>query len=431
LPKPEDDQGPVLPKPEDDSTQGQSIALEPFPEVEEPIAKHPLKSQPEFFYVDKPGAVGQPGARRLQDPGGVGHLTYSLDGSVLIGIQGISSKSHGGIGWDARTGEPIYTFNTWALSVSPDRRFLLNRVGHESQIRDIGTGKIIHICELQMADRDMAIRHQPAFPDVSPDQATVMRVRSTERVIGHDRRRRDMPIHTYDGEISLWSATTGKGRWLLRLRSEAVGRAVISPDCKILAATTDVTRRTFWIRLWDLTTGKQLHVWQSRQGEHPSLRFLPDGKTLLSMHGHQGFVLWDLASGEQVFEISAPIIASAISSDCNVIVCREEKAGLRIYDLGTRKPISALVLQDAKDGNFNDATFSGDGKAIITVGYDHMVRVWDTATGKQRYFIDLKPSRTHVGLAASPDGKTFAFGDGIRIRLWDLAANRELLGDPR
>ena len=73
-----------------------------------------------------------------------------------------------------------------------------------------------------------------------------------------------------------------------------------------------------------------------------------------------------------------------------------------------------------------DLAFSPDGKALATCGYDRLIRLWDTATGK--LVRDLKDHSDAVyAVAFSPDGKLLASGAADRaVKIWDVATGKRL-----
>jgi WD40 repeat protein len=68
--------------------------------------------------------------------------------------------------------------------------------------------------------------------------------------------------------------------------------------------------------------------------------------------------------------------------------------------------------------------FTADGKTLITASGDGLVRLWDTASAKERR--RLAGHRYGVlSLALSPDGKTLVSGGaGHAVGFWDLAGGR-------
>jgi hypothetical protein len=111
------------------------------------------------------------------------------------------------------------------------------------------------------------------------------------------------PDHRGDGCV-LWNIREGK---IIRtfskhkLSDPNQGTSVsgsciaVSPDGEILLAgsTEHVIYR------WDIATGEQLPVLDSRQKNVESIALSPDGKTLASGGGDGSLWLWDLVSGQQ------------------------------------------------------------------------------------------------------------------------------------
>ena len=147
------------------------------------------------------------------------------------------------------------------------------------------------------------------------------------------------------------------------ITSGYVNALAFSPDGKLLASASCDNMA----RIWDVGTGKALHVLEGHRGFVNTVIFLRDGKTIAT-GGEDGTIrLWDVKSGGEVARIQAHEMG------------RERDDGDR------RRDVFALAL-------------SPDGRRMASAGRDTMVKVWEVATLlKDRIICRSSPPASNVG----------------------------------
>ena len=96
----------------------------------------------------------------------------------------------------------------------------------------------------------------------------------------------------------------------------------------------------------------------------------------------------------------------------------------KLWEIATGKELASLK---GHASGVEAASFSPDGRTILTASYDGTAKFWDAVTGAQ-----LRSFNPHAGdhlrmAAFSPDGRTvLSGGDKGVIKLWEAATGREL-----
>ena len=85
----------------------------------------------------------------------------------------------------------------------------------------------------------------------------------------------------------------------------------------------------------------------------------------------------------------------------------------------------ALNLQMGHLHNVSALAFSPDGKLLASGAFDHHIKLWDAASGKEMMALRQPEEWVHC-LAFSPDGKTLASGTQAFIHLWDVASGQKI-----
>ena len=98
---------------------------------------------------------------------------------------------------------------------------------------------------------------------------------------------------------------------------------------------------------------------------------------------------------------------------------------VQLWDAETGRPVGALQTDHAD--SVLSASFSADGKRIVTASVDKTARLWDAQTGKQ-ILAPLTGHETSVKSAAfSPDGKRALTASGDEVRVWPLLTSTQEL----
>jgi RNA polymerase sigma factor (sigma-70 family) len=192
-----------------------------------------------------------------------------------------------------------------------------------------------------------------------------------------------------------------------------------SPDGKVLA-----TRGREEIRLWDVASGRLLREIREASRQWPRLRFSPDGRRLTawaaSRHGE--VCVWETATGRPLRRIATDGPAIAWSVDSKLLVLPLKDGSIVLREAATGR--ETLRLRHGHAQAVYDATFTADGKGLVTLCQANRVCHWDIATGRLLRTVDLP----QAGIL-SPGGKTLAAAvrDRKQVILLDTLTGKERL----
>jgi WD40 repeat protein len=203
----------------------------------------------------------------------------------------------------------------------------------------------------------------------------------------------------------LWNLTSGKRSPPLKIDYDCLA---VCPKRKLLATDSD---------LWDVSTGRKRRSVPLPKGWVFEITFSPNSKSVLyriSESLAQDFamlVLVDVATGKKVFQLGEIdwrkdncgfYFAPRFSPDGKLLACsRGDKPAIHLWDVTGAKPVQRIGLKTSEQVV---GFLSGNRRLLTWERLSGRLRIWDTATGKERRAFKVSPRANEVLL--SPDGKT-------------------------
>jgi RNA polymerase sigma factor (sigma-70 family) len=176
--------------------------------------------------------------------------------------------------------------------------------------------------------------------------------------------------------------------------------------------------------------------WRHSRNAH-GLVFSPDDKVLASVCWDRA-VLWDVASGRQLRELSTPPLTRyggpAFTPDGKTLVLHEPSGDISFWDVATGKRGRTLTLPHEKmaaEPWTHSLCLSPDGKVIAVGGDTNQLYLLDAADGHVLHRICSRNEAPIYPYAFSPDGTVLVANmDKDSVHLWDVATGKVLRGIP-
>ena len=220
-----------------------------------------------------------------------------------------------------------------------------------------------------------------------------------------------------DRTVKLWDISTGKqirtilghGAWVSSVHWSADGRFLMSGD------------RDGLIKLWNMDA-KEVPVWPEQKAISLSATtFTPENELLAIGHASdRSLKLWNLTNGRVMADLgTAGTVMSATFSKDAALVAAAVTPEIRIYSVAGRL-ISTL---EASGVDVFSLEFSQDGTKLLSGDRRGNVIVSEVSSGRTERRLDS--GNMYYRAVFSPDGKLISSADQDgKVRIWDVASAR-------
>jgi WD40 repeat protein/tetratricopeptide (TPR) repeat protein len=235
--------------------------------------------------------------------------------------------------------------------------------------------------------------------------------------------RRQLATAHADGSVKLWDATTGRELHAFAKHADRVTGVAFSPDGRRLASTSfDQT-----VKVWDPERGLDLLTLRGHDAWTSGVGFSPDGKYLATASGDLTVRIWDAHTGRELHTLrghTAAVTSVAYSANGRQLASASHDYSVKIWDPTDGREIHTLR---GHTDRVHAVAFHPEGALLASASADDRVKLWDADTGRELHTL-VGHAGEVWGLAFSPDGRRLASAGLDRVmKVWDVATAREAL----
>jgi WD40 repeat protein len=238
---------------------------------------------------------------------------------------------------------------------------------------------------------------------------------------------------SWDQTVQVWDATSGAQPFIYRGHTTNVNAVAWSP-IRTSQSIASASGNSFFkgehiVQLWNAATGGHILTYGGHTQPVRSVAWSPNGMSIASGSEDKTVQIWDASRGILMLAYSrhTGVVSSVTwSPDGKYIASASDDKTVQVWDAQA----TTLLFSFDHTSTVNAVAWSPDGARIASasgnffVGNDHIVQVWDAATGE--HVLTYRGHTTPVSTVAwSPDGKRIASASASlekTVQIWDATS---------
>jgi WD40 repeat protein len=330
-----------------------------------------------------------------------------------------------------------------AASFSPDSRYLVTAsMDQTARVWDVETGQALTGPLRHGGSVDQAFFADDAGRLLTASYDDTVRLwhlsarRSARPVIAHENEVTELSftadgrrVMTASGEtVQLWDARTGKPSGAPMQQEARLYAVALSPDGqRMVTICADFARKHNKAYLWHIQSQKRKELpleWKYGPAHSPS--FSRDSRRVLICDDSGFFKIWDTTSGElldRVRHSEKPSGFAILSPIGDRIFTAKPWEGVGIWDVRTQKHMGFSIPD-----YISNAAISPDSRYLLTTSHGpHLnAQIWDVESGQPRVSPLSHRGKVHHA-SFSPDGRRVVTASSDQLAcVWDAATGRQL-----
>ena len=230
-----------------------------------------------------------------------------------------------------------------------------------------------------------------------------------------------------DATVRVWDADTGEQIVALHGHTDTVDSVRFLADGRhLLSASWDGT-----IRRWDWIEGREVQRYEIPEARVYMIELLPNGEQFVSGSTDHIIRLWDIESGEVLREYSGhtdSVNGVHVSDDGQLMVSASGDFGGDDYTARLWNVDSGELLHTLEGHSHivNYARIAPNNAYVISTSWDDTVRMWDIQNGEEiRQFVGHAGNT--FGIAITEDSNTLlTTSSDTTVRMWDVTSGEEI-----